>query len=221
MLAVDLASLAQDCADLVSFRARAATLVRTRLEADVAVFATEGGCHLDGLPGPVAATLTRGWARYRGEVATVQAAAMKDGASTDRRVLGRALERTRVFREVMAEVGGVESLFVVARRGPAKLGFLMLGATRRPFSDTALAEARTLAPVLSLACAAQGACVTAPAPLSDVERELVQHLALGHATAQIALARGTSFFTVRNQLSALYRKLGVANRAEALGRLRG
>lgn len=217
MLAVALASTAQDCADLVTLRARTTTLVRERLDADVAIFATEDGCQLEGLPATVAATLTRSWRTYGREIAPVQEVALAEGASTDRRVLGAALSRTRVYREVMAEVGGVESLFVVARRGEHKLGFLMLGSSRRGFGDAALAEARTLAPVLSLACAALGAPL--PSALSPAERELVRHLALGHATADIALARGTSFFTVRNQLSALYRKLGVANRAEALGRL--
>ena len=41
------------------------------------------------------------------------------------------------------------------------------------------------------------------------------------AAREIAHARGTSFFTVRNQLSALYRRLEVGNRAEAIGLRRG
>jgi DNA-binding NarL/FixJ family response regulator len=40
--------------------------------------------------------------------------------------------------------------------------------------------------------------------------------ALGYTNREIALACGTSFRTVRNQLSAVYAKLGAANRTEAL-----
>lgn len=52
--------------------------------------------------------------------------------------------------------------------------------------------------------------------LTSVERDLVAWLAAGRSTAQIAQIRGRSGATIRNQLHALYRKLGVINRAEAV-----
>lgn len=55
-----------------------------------------------------------------------------------------------------------------------------------------------------------------PSRLMAVERDLVAWLAAGRSTAQIAQIRGRSGATVRNQLHALYRKLGVTNRAEAV-----
>ena len=87
------------------------------------------------------------------------------------------------------------------------------------FSDAALAHARSLLPAVSLALRVASRPVDPLPTLSDTERELLSHLALGFSTAEIARARSRSFFTVRNQLAALYRKLEVANRAEALGRL--
>jgi len=52
--------------------------------------------------------------------------------------------------------------------------------------------------------------------LTAVERELLHWVAAGRSNAQIAILRGRSKATVRNQLHALYQKLGVANRAEAV-----
>jgi glycosyltransferase involved in cell wall biosynthesis/DNA-binding CsgD family transcriptional regulator len=48
------------------------------------------------------------------------------------------------------------------------------------------------------------------------ERELLQLLSAGHTTEKIAALRNRSPATVRNQLSALYQKLGVARRTEAI-----
>jgi len=54
--------------------------------------------------------------------------------------------------------------------------------------------------------------------LSDRERELLQLMAAGHSTDRIAELRNRSPATVRNQLSMLYQKLGVAGRAEAISK---
>jgi len=52
--------------------------------------------------------------------------------------------------------------------------------------------------------------------LTALERELLRWVAAGRSNAQIARLRGRSEATIRNQLHALYKKLGVANRAEAV-----
>ena len=52
--------------------------------------------------------------------------------------------------------------------------------------------------------------------LTAIERELLMWIAAGRSNAEIALLRGRSVTTVRNQLSALYKKLDVGTRAEAL-----
>jgi DNA-binding NarL/FixJ family response regulator len=54
--------------------------------------------------------------------------------------------------------------------------------------------------------------------LSTREREILSYLRLGYTNREIGLALGTSFRTVRNQLSHLFEKLGVSTRAEAVGR---
>lgn len=51
-------------------------------------------------------------------------------------------------------------------------------------------------------------------PLSPAEREVASLATRGHSDTEIAAARGASPRTVGNQLSAIYRKLGVHSRTE-------
>jgi DNA-binding CsgD family transcriptional regulator len=50
--------------------------------------------------------------------------------------------------------------------------------------------------------------------LSRAEVEVVAHVLAGHSNAEIAALRGTSPRTVANQISNIYRKLGVGSRLE-------
>jgi DNA-binding NarL/FixJ family response regulator len=52
--------------------------------------------------------------------------------------------------------------------------------------------------------------------LTGREREVLQHLAQGLANKQIAIALGISEHTVKFHISAIYTKLGVNNRTEAV-----
>ena len=54
------------------------------------------------------------------------------------------------------------------------------------------------------------------AVLTIIERELLRLVAAGRTNAEIALTRGRSEATVRNQLTVAFRKLGVRNRMEAV-----
>jgi two-component system response regulator DesR len=69
---------------------------------------------------------------------------------------------------------------------------------------------------------ALGQEVFAPAPaggdvaLSEREREVVSHISRGQTNAEIARALFLSPHTVKEHTSAIYRKLGVRNRAEAV-----
>ena len=57
-----------------------------------------------------------------------------------------------------------------------------------------------------------------PEPLTAREKEVIQHMAEGLANKQIALLLNISEHTVKFHLSALYAKLGVASRTEAVKR---
>ena len=54
--------------------------------------------------------------------------------------------------------------------------------------------------------------------LSGRERELLQFLSAGHSNDEIAELRNRSPATVRNQISTLYQKLGVARRTDAIAK---
>jgi DNA-binding CsgD family transcriptional regulator len=55
-----------------------------------------------------------------------------------------------------------------------------------------------------------------PKPLTRIELALLQALATGASNKALAQRLGKSSHTVRNQLSALFAKIGVANRTQAL-----
>jgi DNA-binding CsgD family transcriptional regulator len=57
-------------------------------------------------------------------------------------------------------------------------------------------------------------CVTRLVPLSAAEREVARLLVAGASNREIAGRRGAAVRTVANQARAIYRKLGVASRAE-------
>jgi DNA-binding CsgD family transcriptional regulator len=221
----DLLALAHGAGSLARFREAALDLLRGALDAEVGLFVTladrDAAPAVRGLDAVSNARLDARWNVYAPEVAPVQAAAGLAGATTDLRTLGAGLRRTRVYREIMAPARGSESLYVVPALAGRKVGFVMLGRCGGRFSDAAVAHARSLAPCLAVACAALASIAptlpAAPRDVSRTEADLLGYLALGYSSRQIATARGTSFFTVRNQLSALYRKLGVANRTEAVG----
>lgn len=65
--------------------------------------------------------------------------------------------------------------------------------------------------VMSLPARADG---NAYAQLSAAEREVATDAAAGLSNAAIAKKRGRSARTIANQLASIYRKLGVASRAE-------
>jgi DNA-binding CsgD family transcriptional regulator len=53
-------------------------------------------------------------------------------------------------------------------------------------------------------------------PLTVAERDVLRWMAAGRSNAEIAELRGRSLSTVRNQISAIFRKIGASNRAEAV-----
>jgi len=217
-----LVELAHAVEDASVFRERALALLCSTFEADVGIFLViERGREVRTLQGfhrGDEARLDAMWGSLRSDVAPVVDHARRAGVATDREVLGARLPRTTLYRRVMAPVRGTETLFVVPSVGGRPLAMLGLGRCGGCFSSAARAQARSLVPALSVASRALMASNSRPLPrLTEAELDLLDYLELGWGTREIAEARGTSFFTVRNQLSALYRRLEVTNRAEAIG----
>ena len=217
-----LIELAHAVEGALAFRERVLTLLCSSFEADVGIFvAVERGREvrtLRGLHAEDEARLDLVWHSAKSDVAPVMDQALRAGVATDREVLGAKLQRTTLYRRVMVPVRGTETLFIVPSLGGRPLGMLALGRCGGGFSSAARAEAKSLVPVLSVASRAMVASNSQPMPrLTATELDLLDYLELGWGTREIAEVRGASFFTVRNQLSALYRRLDVTNRAEAIG----
>lgn len=220
-----LIELAYQTRGLAHLREGILELLCSAFEAEVGLFvAIEGGREMRALRGlreEHQASLDAVWREAGREVNAVKEQALRTGAATDRQVLGASLTRTQLFRRVMAPVGGTETLFLIPQLGGRALALVTLGRCGGHFSDAAVAHAMALVPALSVAYRAAASNPDSMPELTATELELLDYLELGWGARHIAEARGTSFFTVRNQLSALYRKLEVANRAEAIGLRRG
>jgi DNA-binding CsgD family transcriptional regulator len=152
----------------------------------------------------------------------------RGAVGVDRDFFGQSgLERLSYFGEIMRPHHGQSTLLGYLTFRERLLGCVVLGRASTTFSDDEQATLRTAMPALSLCDLAvyrqKPTSVAALPELSEREREIVTYLGLGYTNGEIGLACGTSPKTVRNQLSAIFRKLGASTRAEAvaisLGRL--
>lgn len=194
---------------------------------DVGFFLRAGlGPVVLGLEERVRASVERRFAIIQRELAGFQEAAVAgDGVGVDSEYFTRGeLERTHFYREILRPSGGSSSMvgYFVTRGQP--IGALVLGRTRggrfRDAEVHRLSAALRGLTVAELATYGRRAALRPPNPawqrLTPREREIVGYLRLGYTNRDIARACGTSFRTVRNQLSSVYEKLGAANRAEAV-----
>src|SRR5262249_11746865 len=95
-----------------------------------------------------------------------------------------------------------------------QLALVQLGRAGSLFKARSIEQLRLALPVLALGEAVRDHHRSRLAGLSKPERDIVEYARLGFTAAEIGRVLGTSVNTVRNQLARLYRKLGVANRAE-------
>ncbi len=161
------------------------------------------------------------WAAYREDFRAVEGRARSAGrVVVDREVLGaRKLERTSVYQEVMRPHGGESSLVAYLGAGSRVVSGLILGRTRARFKAAEVERLRSALPVLTVCELAVGHGKPRESELlSGREREILGYLRLGYTNREIGIALGTSFRTVRNQLSRTFEKLGVSTRAEAVAR---
>ena len=131
-------------------------------------------------------------------------------------------ERTEsaFFREVVKVRRISCQLCLLPRWRGVPLGFMTLTRYGRgsAFSSRQLNATLALVPVIGLGLAALSAGSppheTALTVLTARELEIARHVMQGLSTREVACLLGTSPFTVRNQLSRIFEKTGVLNRAE-------
>jgi DNA-binding CsgD family transcriptional regulator len=161
------------------------------------------------------------WPRFGAELTPLcRAASTRGGVEVDVEFFGaRKLERMAHYQQLMRPHRGRSSLIGYLPGADAQLiGSVVLGRTTPRFAARERRRLQRALPLLSL-------CELALRPLHGSrlvqtltarEREVLGYLQLGYSNPQIARACGTAARTVRNQLSAIFVKLGAASRAEAV-----
>jgi DNA-binding CsgD family transcriptional regulator len=208
------------------------SLLEHHIGADTAFFIDKDGptASIRGVVAEFGTELARAWPRLAkspGARNLVSAAQAGNGVVVDSELFGSTLRQQYYYQLVMEPVHGVATMFtVLPHRGRLKTELVLGRCSGSPeFSNADKALVASLVPTLSLAVLAHhqkkaDATRTTPSPrLTAREREVLGYLRLGYTNQQIGMALGTRERTVRNQLSSIYEKLGVATRAEAVGTL--
>jgi DNA-binding CsgD family transcriptional regulator len=218
-----LAEIATGAASPADYERGVLQLVAARVGFDVAIFKRLSGHSGHGLDAAIERACRAHWPRFGPEILPVVEAASREGrVAVDVEVLGlRKMERLEYYQRLMRPHRGKATAIVCLTSRGSVFGTFALGRTRGGFRPRELAYLRAIAPTLSVCEAALAARVppaaenAQAASLTAREREVLLHLQLGHTNSDIACALGSAERTVRNQLSSIYRKLGVASRAEA------
>jgi DNA-binding CsgD family transcriptional regulator len=167
--------------------------------------------------------------RYAAFVPTLarlfDAAAAQGGVILDARLFSpREMAGQPLYGELGGCLGARQHMTVrLAVRGRPVAGMYVgrTGRLARPFTDDDVALVRRLVPVLSLAEAAPPPAETDPSrSLTAREREVLELFALGASYAETGRALGVSINTIRQHVRALYEKLHVASKTEAVMRFR-
>lgn len=219
------------------FRAQALELIAPYVKYDAALFHAlsprvplDTGVLLGIEPARIAASMAS-WDRLAVELEALRSHALAHGGvAGDREAFPpRSRARTR-FEAGVVKPLAMRSLAIVHLTLHERIFAAVLLLRRRadPFRTSELQTLRALQPVLSLADAAQGAfaaeaSASQPTRLRCVDqrltarqREIVEHVALGHTNAETAQALGLSANTLRNHLVAIFQRLGAANRADVV-----
>ncbi|MBX3190976.1 MAG: helix-turn-helix transcriptional regulator [Labilithrix sp.] len=217
----EVAELASNSASLREFSASLLAAWGRHVGFDVAMHATEHGVHAAvGVSPRDLEKMAANNDAYARELMPVKRAALAQrGVAIDSQVL-TSRRGLRYYVEVMAPEGGEHALLALGTMGGRIVSMSTLGRTGSCFSRADVAAIEAVLPVVALGTAALERAAPRDGGLRARERELVDYVALGLTNAQIASALGLSPRTVRNQLSRLYAKLGVAGRAEMIARLR-
>ncbi|MEY2930702.1 MAG: hypothetical protein RL033_1451 [Pseudomonadota bacterium] len=213
--------------------------------ADVSFFSRPGGVSpvALGFDESVRPHTQQRWARMGSELLPLMPEALRQGGVVvDSEWFGSELPQLLYYDTIMRPHRGRSTLLGFLFYQGRCVSRLVLGRSlgSPDFHERDKAALRALVPTLSVAQhgyllvaqaapapAAGAPSVPAASPLvssqpvalarlSPREREVCSYLGLGYTNEQIAQALGSAPRTVRNQLSSVYEKLGVASRAEAV-----
>lgn len=173
------------------------------------------------------------WDRWAVELGRFRDVALSQGGvATDREALPSRGTARKTFERALSlgtsrRVRAAAIVHLVVRERIVAV-LLLLRHRDEPFADDDVAMLRAIAPALAVADALQQRlddAVRAQQPVRLVcrddrltarQREIVEHVALGHTNAQIGGALGVSPNTIRNLLARVFERLGASNRADVV-----
>jgi DNA-binding CsgD family transcriptional regulator len=241
--ATDLAEVAElaESGEVIDFEAGLLELLRRHVGFDVALFRRKlgyGQVSVGFDPGllrsvaPHWPEFVAEWGRTGGLLRLER----QRGVTTDLESYGeQGFQRLSAYQRLAKPAGEIRCASVCSVWQGRTVAHLLLGRARRGrFHERELERLRAFSPAIRLAESllyVQSKCrelappvesqqpAAADVALTPRERQVASYLELGYSNEQIATACGTSLYTVRNQLSRAYAKLGVATRAEAVSAL--
>jgi DNA-binding CsgD family transcriptional regulator len=222
------AVLALEAASRSEFRARVLEALAPAVSFESAIYYTRGEREMSTINKDprLLARFVANQRAYIDELRPIQVAATSQGGvAIDTDVFGPSERACRaVYREIL-EPQSMRSMMHVFVQVPGRAPrVLVLGRhdrLTRDFRERDVRTAQSLIPLLSVAEALWEARPTKAVSREDLwhtltarEREIATHAAAGLRNQEIGDACGTSVNTVRKQLVAIFRKLGVTTRTE-------
>ncbi|AKF10776.1 helix-turn-helix transcriptional regulator [Sandaracinus amylolyticus] len=183
-------------------------------------------------PARLAASTVRwdAWAVELGRLRDVALA--RGGVASDREALPtRGAARVAFDAAMRAALGRrprATALVHLVVRGRIVALLVLVRWRDRPYDEAELSLLRALAPMLAAGdalharldgaprAAVMARLVCSDGRLTPRQRQIVEHVALGHTNAAIASALELSPNTVRNLLASVMKRLGAANRADVV-----
>lgn len=178
-------------------------------------------------PEQVLSSMSR-WDDLSVELSALRELANAQAVATDQEAFPEGSRGRARFQRHVVDLLGMRSLCLVhlTVRDAVRAVIVMLWRKRRTLDADVVAILRELAPAIAVAdtlhVALDGAAsaplarrlVCRDQRLTPRQREIVEHVALGHTNEDIAQALGLSPNTTRNHLARIFTRLSATNRAE-------
>ncbi|MFO0710308.1 MAG: helix-turn-helix transcriptional regulator [Sandaracinus sp.] len=168
------------------------------------------------------------WDAFAVELGRMRDLANASTVGWDREAFPAGSAQRARFVELVGRPLGIRSMLMVhlVVRDRLRSAVALFGAHEDTFEASHVALLRRVAPTLALADAALSVELDAPRAslptrlvcadgrLTPRQREIAEHVAMGHTNAEIARAMGISANTLRNHLAAIFARVGASNRAD-------
>lgn len=233
-LVLRLAEAGTEAETLVAFRARALELLRACVPFDRAAFHAfsprvplETGVFVD-LDVSMLARSVGQWDAFAVELGRMRDLANASRVAWDREAFPPGSASRVRFLALIGTPLRVRSMVIVhlTVRGTVRSVIALFGKNDDTFDAHHVAFLQRVAPTLALAdallqhdeaaprAALSTKLVCGDGRLTPRQRQIVEHVAMGHTNAEIATAMGLSPNTLRNHLAAIFTRVGASNRAE-------